>query len=95
MRYQAELSDPRGERRREPRNAASGSIRIAFADPLPVTVPAELVDVSEHGLRVSHNCPDLVAGLEIEYHHGATSGRARVMWTQVHAGARTSGLLIL
>jgi len=83
------------ERRRLPRIAAEGTVEILFDDPLPVTVHAELVDVSDSGLRASHDSKRLVPGLIVRLNRNAESRRARVIWTHVQDGRRLSGFLLL
>ncbi len=83
------------DRRLEPRSAASGPVEISFEDPLPATVPAELVAASASGFRVVHKSPALVPGLEIRFKREGATGRARVVWTQVRGENRASGLLVL
>ena len=83
------------ERRRLPRVAADGSVDISFDDPLPVTVHAELVDVSDSGLRASHDSKRLVPGLIVRLDRAAKTQRARVVWTHVQDGRRVSGFLLL
>jgi len=86
------------ERRRLPRVAADGFVDVSFDDPLPVTVRAELVDVSNSGLRASHDSKRLVPGLIVRLDGGAGSAksqRARVVWTHVQDGRRVSGFLLL
>jgi hypothetical protein len=83
------------ERRSEERSPTSGAIDIAFADPNPMTVKAELIEVSERGFRASHDSRLLTVGLEVRYWRSGSSGRARVIWTHVLGGRCVSGFLIL
>src|SRR5580704_14595957 len=55
------------ERRQEKRQPQSGAIEISFADPVPVTVNGELIEVSGRGFRAADNTKGLTPGLEVEY----------------------------
>ena len=88
-------TNPKSERRREERLPRSGTIHIAFADPNPVTVEAELIEVSERGFRAAHDSRLLAPGLEVEYRRTGGSGRARVIWTHVLDERCVSGFLVL
>jgi hypothetical protein len=83
------------ERRKEQRSPQSGAIEISFADPGPVTVRAELLEVSGRGFRAAHDAKRLAPGLEVEYTGSRGSGRARVIWTHVLDGRCVSGFLVL
>lgn len=83
------------DRRREERSPLSGAIDISFADPNPITVKAELIEVSARGFRASHDSRLLTPGLEVLYARSGSVGRARVMWTHVLDGRCVSGFLIL
>ena len=83
------------ERRRLPRVAADGFVDVSFDDPLPVTVRAELVDISDSGLRAAHGSKRLVPGLIVRLDRSAKTQRARVVWTHVLDGRRVSGFLLL
>jgi len=84
-----------GERRIAPRVPRSGRLEITYADPLPATVDAELIESSSTGFRASHACARLVPGLEVHFGGGGNSGRARVIWTHVLQKQRVSGFLLL
>ena len=83
------------ERRREERLPRSGAIQIAFEDPNPMTVEAELIEVSERGFRAAHDSRLLTPGLEVQYRRIGGTGRARVIWTHVLDERCVSGFLIL
>jgi hypothetical protein len=83
------------ERRSEGRSPQSGAIEISFADPNPMTVSAELIEVSERGFRALHDSRLLTVGLEVRYTRSGSSGMARVIWTHVLDGRCVSGFLIL
>jgi hypothetical protein len=83
------------DRRKEGRSPQSGAIEISFADPVPVTVQAELLEGSARGFRAAHNEKALAPGLEVDYKSAGSSGRARVIWTHVLEGRCVSGFLLL
>jgi hypothetical protein len=83
------------DRRKEERSPQSGAIEISFEDPVPVTVRAELLEVSARGFRAAHNEKALAPGLEVDYKSASSSGRARVIWTHVLEGRCVSGFLLL
>ena len=83
------------ERRKEQRSPISGPVEITFEDPAPVTVRAELLEVSTRGFRAAHNERSLAPGLEVNYRTATASGRARVIWTHVLEGRCVSGFLLL
>jgi hypothetical protein len=89
------MPDDYKERRKEPRRPASGRVEILFEDPLPVSVEAELVDISPGGFRISHESNQIVPGLEVRVKRGGATRRARVVWTQVLEGQRLSGCMLL
>jgi hypothetical protein len=88
-------SNRKPERRQEERSPQSGVIEISFDDPNPVTVRAELIEVSERGFRAAHDSRVLTPGLEVQYERIGSSGKARVIWTHVLDGRCVSGFLIL
>jgi len=83
------------DRRQEVRLPQSGAIEISFDDLTPVTVRAELIEVSGRGFRAAHDAKALAPGLEVDYTCASSSGRARVIWTHVLEGRCVSGFLIL
>jgi hypothetical protein len=83
------------ERRRDERTPHSGEVRISFDDPHPVTIQAELIEISDRGFRASHDSRALAPGLQVEYARCGSIGRARVIWTHVLDGRCVSGFLIL
>jgi hypothetical protein len=87
--------DFNGERRKEERSPYSGEIRISFDDPNPITVNAELIEVSERGFRAAHDSRLLAPGLEVRYARKGSAGKARVIWTHVLEGRCVSGFLVL
>jgi hypothetical protein len=83
------------DRRREGRSPGAGAIEISFEDPNPVTIKAELVEISSRGFRARHDSKALAPALEVHYMRKEFSGRARVIWTHVLEGRCVSGFLIV
>jgi hypothetical protein len=83
------------DRRREERSPLSGAVEISFDDPNPVTVLAELIEVSDRGFRASHDSKLLAPGTEVRYARSGSAGVARVIWTHVLDGRCVSGFLVL
>jgi hypothetical protein len=83
------------EQRREARRPGSGAVRIAFADPVPLEIEGRLVDVSDHGFRMSHQCPELATGQVVEFRHVEGKGQARVVWNRISPERIESGFLVL
>ena len=83
------------ERRKEERRPASGEVEFVLSDPLAVRFRGTLIDSSNSGFRVAHDCPALRAGHLVRYWHAMGSGEARVMWTRTAAAAMEAGFLVL
>jgi hypothetical protein len=83
------------EKRREPRNAASGNVQIRFANPTNVEVDGRLLDVSIGGFRMSHDFVSLEAGQMVEFSHAAARGRARVIWNRILEQRVETGFLVV
>jgi hypothetical protein len=82
------------ERRREPRQVASGTIRLTTKSDEPLFFQGELVNVSESGFSVRHHQTRLHAGLEVHYVHSQGQGSARVMWTRILRERVESGFVL-
>lgn len=83
------------EKRREPRYAASGSIRIRFADPAPREIEGHLLDVSGSGFRMKHEFSPLTAGQVVEFSHAEARGDARVIWNRIVDRYVETGFFVL
>jgi hypothetical protein len=84
------------EKRREPRQAASGPVEFTLPDSLPpLTVRGNLLDISPHGFRASHSFPGLTCGQVVTFHHERRHGRARVAWTRVTQDSVESGFFVI
>ena len=81
--------------RREPRRAARGAVMVRFEAPQTFVIHGRLVDVSEAGFRMSHECRTLQAGQEVEFSHGEAAGKARVIWNRITAVRVETGFLVL
>jgi hypothetical protein len=83
------------EKRRETRRPATGNVRVRFDNPEPLEVLGKLMDVSISGFRMVHDCASLHSGQVVEFAHVEASGRARVMWNRIIAGAVETGFLLM
>ena len=83
------------DRRREPRRAATGPVRLYREDFMAGAVEGVLPDVSPHGFQASHNAPSLGQGDFVRFEHAFGSGRARVVWTRVMGAQVNSGFLLV
>ncbi len=70
-------------------------VEISFANPLPTTIQAAVIEVSAVGFRASYDAKALEPGRDVSYKRNGTRGEARVMWTHVVEGQRVSGFLLL
>ena len=82
------------EKRREPRQLATGALRFRVAGDTGM-VEASLIDTSVHGFRASHTHVRLETGQEVYFECGDVEGRARVIWTRIMGGQVQSGFLVL
>ena len=87
------MSVPRQERRSEIRRPATGTVILSFADPIPLTVSGQLLDISAGGFRAAHGCFGIRAGLDIDFSHAAASGRARVAWNRITGDTIETGFV--
>lgn len=83
------------ERRREPRYAATGEVRLYFADPLPLEVLGRMLDISNSGFRAAHGFPGFQTGQSLHFRHDTAQGIARVMWNRILPEHVETGFLIL
>lgn len=88
------MTDP-SERRRQRRDPAYGSVTLAFEDPLPRELSAELIDVSRNGFRCRHDCRSLETGQAVRFRHPLAEGEARVVWNRVLGQGIESGFFVL
>ncbi len=83
------------EQRREPRRPAQGSVMVRLESPQAFFIHGRLVDVSQSGFRMAHECRTLEAGQTVEFSHGAAAGKARVVWNRITAARVETGFLIV
>ena len=70
-------------------------VEISLAAPVPMRIPAVLVETSATGFRASHDSKELEPGRAVHYERDGASGEARVIWTHVLEGRRMSGFLVV
>lgn len=83
------------DRRRETRQPRDGRVTLAFDDPLPQRLEAELIDVSQGGFRCRHQCTGLRTGQAVRFSHPQAEGEARVMWIRIVNGGIESGFFVV
>ncbi|MCS7042261.1 MAG: PilZ domain-containing protein [Bryobacteraceae bacterium] len=84
------------ERRREPRQPASGPVTLELLDVLPRRViEGRLVDISPSGFRASHGYAGLTSGQRVRFEYPGRRGEARVAWTRVAGKEVESGFFVL
>jgi hypothetical protein len=88
------MRQPGKERRSEIRSPATGAVTLSFADPLPVTLSGQLLDISAGGFRAAHGCPAIRTGMSIEFSHAAASGKARVAWNRIAGNTIETGFVL-
>jgi hypothetical protein len=71
------------EKRREVRQPAEGPVLVNFANPQPMEILGELMDVSPSGFRMAHANQSLQSGQLVGFSHGLAIGTARVMWNRI------------
>ena len=82
------------EKRREVRHAGVGSVLVRPEAPGSRDIQGKLVDVSDSGFRMAHQCAALTAGQFVEFAHVEARGRARVVWTRIVNHAIESGFVL-
>jgi hypothetical protein len=83
------------EKRREIREPAEGPVLVRFADPQPLEILGQLMDVSPSGFRMSHANQSLRSGQVVEFTHPLAVGAARVMWNRIMDQRVETGFLIV
>ncbi len=84
-----------GERRRQERSPASGSVQLLVQDPAVAVVSGSLIDISRSGFRAAHSHSGLEKGQIVRFRHHAGEGFARVVWNHISEGEVQTGFLIL
>jgi hypothetical protein len=83
------------EKRREIRHPAEGPVLVRFADPQPLEILGQLMDVSPSGFRMAHANQSLHSGQMVEFSHSLAVGAARVMWNRIMDQRVETGFLIV
>ena len=71
------------ERRREPRFAAAGSVRLFSARFGILRLEGHLLDESESGFRLLHSDPSLPRDESFRFEAAHLRGEARVVWNRI------------
>jgi len=83
------------EKRREIRQPAEGPVLVRFANPQPLEILGQLMDVSASGFRMAHANQALQSGQIVEFSHSLAVGAARVMWNRIMDQRVETGFLIV
>jgi len=83
------------EKRREIRQPAEGPVLVRFANPQPLEILGQLMDVSASGFRMTHANQSLQSGQIVEFSHSNAVGAARVMWNRIMDQRVETGFLIV
>ena len=83
------------DRRAEPRFQASGDVQLHIDGPQTVSIPARILDVSQHGMRVKHMYPALHSGALLQIESGTERYTARVVWNCIKDDGVESGFYLL
>ena len=68
---------------------------MRFADPQPLEIQGELMDVSASGFRMAHANQSLHSGQVVQFSHSLAVGAARVMWNRIVDQRVETGFLIV
>ena len=82
------------DQRQEARRSGKGNVVVRWTNPRAHQVEGKLMDVSDSGFRMAHECSALTAGQFVEFAHFEAKGRARVVWTRIVAGNVESGFVV-
>jgi hypothetical protein len=82
------------EKRREARHPGTGNVLVRPEAPGSRDIQGKLVDVSDRGFRMAHQCAALTAGQYVSFAHVEARGRARVVWTRIVNHAIESGFVV-
>jgi hypothetical protein len=82
------------EQRRETRRRGIGEVLVRSESPGSRDILGRLVDVSDSGFRMAHDCAALTAGQYVAFSHVEAKGRARVVWTRIVDEAVESGFVL-
>src|SRR5687767_6056565 len=83
------------DRRAEPRFCATGEVRLIIDGPHSLLIPARILDVSQHGMRVEHMYAALASGMMLQIESGSTQFTARVVWNRIKNDGVESGFYLL
>lgn len=82
------------DKRREIRRPGRGSVHLRWDGPGSHEIRGQLVDVSDGGFRMLHDCTALISGQVVEFRHVEGQGQARVVWTRILASEVETGFVV-
>ena len=82
------------DRRLEPRYAQRGPVQFEVMSCFAGYYRGELVEISAHGMRITHECFPLERGMRIRFCHALGAGVARVIWNRRSEQGVESGLQV-
>ena len=83
------------DRRSEPRFEATGEVRLIIDGPQVIAIPARILDVSQHGMRVEHMYPALTSGMMLQIESESSKFAARVVWNRIKNDGVETGFYLL
>jgi hypothetical protein len=83
------------DRRTEPRNSATGEVRLRQSHLLSGSFVGRLVDVASGGFRARHDRLTLSSGQLVDFQFEGHNGLACVVWTRIVDGEAETGFRIL
>jgi hypothetical protein len=83
------------ERRREPREEASGTAVLFVEGASTWSIEGTLLDVSDSGFRLEHSHGGLTTGTEVRFTYPGRQGRAKVCWNRIANGRVESGFFVI
>lgn len=83
------------DRRAEPRQPASGAVRLCQSSQMAERFEGQLLDTASSGFRARHSRLTLASGELVHFEFAERSGLARAVWTRIVNGGAETGFLIL
>lgn len=83
------------ERRTETRFQSTGEVRLLLDGPPALAIPARILDVSLHGMRLEHMYSALTSGMMLQIESGSVHYTARVIWNRIKSDGVETGFYLL